>query len=63
MQVPFGNDAVDARDGEADQVDCGIGEDTATVDKIDTVVNCEKVIGAGSNGTPGGAAGRAARPR
>ena len=56
-KIPFGNDTVDARDGEADQVDCGIGEDTATVDKIDTVVNCEKVIGADSNGTPGGGGG------
>jgi hypothetical protein len=56
-KIPFGNDTVDARDGEADQVDCGIGEDTATVDKIDTVVNCEKVIGADSNGGGGGPGG------
>jgi RTX calcium-binding nonapeptide repeat (4 copies) len=56
-KIPFGNDTIDARDGEADQVDCGIGEDTATVDKVDTVVNCENVTGGGSNGTPGGGGG------
>jgi RTX calcium-binding nonapeptide repeat (4 copies) len=54
-KVPFGNDVIQARDGEADSIDCGIGEDTAYVDAIDTVANCEKVIGAGSNGNgPGG---------
>ncbi len=52
-KVPFGNDTINARDGEADQVDCGIGTDTAIVDALDTVANCEKVdLGAG--GGPGG---------
>ncbi len=42
--IPFGNDKIDARDGEADQVDCGAGEDTALVDTVDTVAdNCESV--------------------
>jgi len=42
--LPFGNDTIDARDGEADQVDCGPGQDTATVDAVDTVAaNCERV--------------------
>jgi RTX calcium-binding nonapeptide repeat (4 copies) len=42
--IPFGNDTIDARDGEADQVDCGPGEDTATVDAVDTVAaNCEQI--------------------
>jgi Ca2+-binding RTX toxin-like protein len=42
--LPFGNDTIDARDGEADQVDCGAGQDTATVDAVDTVAaNCERV--------------------
>ena len=27
-KIPFGNDTIDARDGEADQVDCGVGTDT-----------------------------------
>lgn len=51
-KIPFGNDTIDAADGEADQVDCGVGEDTAKVDAIDTVVNCEKVdrVGAAPSG-------------
>jgi Ca2+-binding RTX toxin-like protein len=53
-KIPFGNDVINARDGEADNVDCGIGQDKAVVDAVDTVANCETVEGAGSNGTPGG---------
>ena len=45
--VPFGNDTVNARDGEADSIDCGIGADRAVVDRIDTVANCETVEAAG----------------
>ena len=56
-KIPFGNDTIYARDGEADSIDCGIGTDTAYVDAIDTVANCEKVVGAGSNGTPDGGGG------
>jgi hypothetical protein len=42
--IPFGNDTIDARDGEADQVDCGPGEDKARVDAVDTVAaSCETV--------------------
>ena len=56
-KIPFGNDTIDARDGEADQVDCGTGNDTAIVDALDTVANCEKVdVGAGK---PGGGGGKA----
>ena len=51
-KIPFGNDVINARDGEADNVDCGIGQDKATVDAIDTVTNCETVEGGGSNGGP-----------
>ena len=54
-KIPFGNDIVNAKDGEADTIDCGVGNDTATVDAIDTVANCENVNTTGS-GTP------AARP-
>ena len=36
-----GNDRIEARDGGADYVDCGDGDDRATVDADDTVVNCE----------------------
>ena len=62
--IPFGNDTIDARDGEADQVDCGAGQDTARVDARDTVAaNCETVersagadgAGAGGSGGSGGA--------
>jgi len=42
-KIPFGNDVVNARDGEADTIDCGVGDDTANVDAIDTVANCEHV--------------------
>ena len=53
-KIPFGNDTINARDGEADNIDCGIGQDKATVDAIDVVSNCETVEGAGSNGGSGG---------
>jgi hypothetical protein len=59
-KVPFGNDTINARDGEADQVDCGIGTDTAIVDALDTVASCEKVdVGGpgGGGGAGGGGAG------
>jgi hypothetical protein len=53
--IPFGNDTIDARDGEPDQVDCGPGQDTATVDAVDTVAsNCETVDAKGGSGGPGG---------
>lgn len=61
--VPFGNDVIDARDGEADSVDCGPGNDRATVDALDTVSGCETVDRAApttpgtSTGTPGGTTG------
>ena len=42
-KIPFGNDIVNARDGEADMIDCGVGEDRAIVDAIDTVAACETV--------------------
>jgi hypothetical protein len=38
-----GNDRLEARDGQRDLVDCGPGNDTAIVDKIDTVKACETV--------------------
>lgn len=55
-KIPFGNDVVNARDGAADTIDCGVGEDVANVDAIDTVANCETVNKSGS-GTPSGPAG------
>jgi Ca2+-binding RTX toxin-like protein len=40
-----GDDELNAYDGSADLVDCGAGEDTATVDRRDTVIGCEHIIG------------------
>ena len=55
-KIPFGNDVVNARDGEADTIDCGVGQDRAIVDAIDVVANCETVEVAGAAPGPGGAA-------
>ena len=53
--IPFGNDTIHARDGEADQIDCGAGTDTAIVDAKDTVADdCEDVQRSGG-GDDGGA--------
>lgn len=51
---PSGNDTIDARDGEADTVDCGVGPaDVANVDAIDNVQGCETVNRGGSNDNGG----------
>jgi hypothetical protein len=58
--LPYGNDTIDARDGEIDSVICGAGADTVTADAIDVVSpDCETVTragtaapGAASPGTP-----------
>jgi Ca2+-binding RTX toxin-like protein len=68
----FGNDTIDARDGEQDSVQCGPGEDSVLADAIDLVADdCEHVDGAiaggpaqgsaGGGGARGGAAPRRAR--
>ena len=42
--IPFGDDTVYARDGEVDQVECGIGNDTVEADPDDQVApSCENV--------------------
>jgi glucose/arabinose dehydrogenase len=38
-----GNDVLEARDGQRDTVSCGLGRDTAFVDKLDRVTGCEVV--------------------
>jgi Ca2+-binding RTX toxin-like protein len=38
------DDQMLARDGEADEVDCGFGEDFAVVDVLDAVVGCEQIV-------------------
>jgi len=35
--LPFGNDVIDARDGEVDNIDCGAGQDEVMADGADTV--------------------------
>ena len=52
-QIPWGNDTIQARDGEKDNIDCGIGSDTAVVDTIDVIANCENVDGAAPGPGPG----------
>jgi hypothetical protein len=46
--VPWGNDTIDARDGEVDSIDCGVGEDVAIVDAADLVASCERVDTSGA---------------
>lgn len=41
--APVGNDTVHARDGEADRIECGVGNDVAFVDELDTTSGCETV--------------------
>jgi hypothetical protein len=54
-KVPFGNDTIYAQDGEADQIDCGIGDDVVYADAVDTTTNCETVNkGAAGPANPGG---------
>lgn len=43
LQGEGGDDVIDARDGQADSVDCGPGDDTVYADPQDAVVNCEHV--------------------
>jgi Ca2+-binding RTX toxin-like protein len=39
-----GRDVVFARDRHRDRIDCGGGRDTAKVDRVDVVRNCERVL-------------------
>jgi Ca2+-binding RTX toxin-like protein len=57
-KTPWGNDTINAQDGEADNVDCGPGTDTANVDAIDVVANCETVNTAGAKAPAGGNGGK-----
>ncbi len=57
----FGNDVIDARDGEVDKIDCGPGQDRLTADPVDVHSSCETVTGQdsgkGGGPTPGGGSG------
>lgn len=57
--IGSGNDTIYAQDGEADKVDCGPGTDTAYVDAIDSVANCENVQVAAAPAAPPGTGGPA----
>jgi Ca2+-binding RTX toxin-like protein len=63
----FGNDTIDARDGEQDSVQCGPGDDTVKADPIDRVADdCEHVLrdGAAAGGSSStGSSGKARRAR
>ena len=55
-KYPYGNDTVEARDGEVDSVTCGAGADTVNADAADVVApDCETVVRGGSPAGPGGA--------
>jgi Ca2+-binding RTX toxin-like protein len=57
-KLPYGNDTIDARDGEVDSIACGVGQDTVKADRIDVVASdCETVDTSGAPVSP--AAGRA----
>jgi Ca2+-binding RTX toxin-like protein len=40
----LGNDTIKSKDGHRDLVRCGVGRDVASVDKLDRVSGCERVI-------------------
>lgn len=56
--VPYGNDVIEARDGEVDVIDCGPGTDRAAVDATDVTANCETVDTAGGPTGPAAPGGQ-----
>ena len=61
-RYPYGNDTIEARDGEVDSITCGAGTDTVNADAQDVVApDCENVArsGSGSAPTPGSNSGTA----
>ena len=67
-RYPYGNDTIQARDGEVDSITCGAGTDTVNADAQDVVApDCEHVArgasgsaaAAGSGAAPGAVAKRA----
>jgi Ca2+-binding RTX toxin-like protein len=58
-KYPYGNDAIDAVDGEVDSIVCGFGQDAVRADAADVVdADCESVT-RGAAGARGGAGARA----
>lgn len=63
-KYPYGNDTIDAVDGEVDSITCGAGTDTVRADPQDIVApDCENVTRtAGGPATGGGTGGNATAP-
>jgi RTX calcium-binding nonapeptide repeat (4 copies) len=54
--IPHGDDTINARDGEADTVDCGVGNDTVVADAVDSLSNCETAdVGVAATAKPNAA--------
>jgi hypothetical protein len=52
-KLPYGNDIINAQDGEADSIACGFGTDVVNADAVDTVAgDCETVNRAGAAPVP-----------
>ena len=55
-KYPYGNDQIDARDGEVDSIACGFGTDTVLADTVDIVSkDCETVSTSPAPSPPGAA--------
>jgi hypothetical protein len=58
---PYGNDTIEARDGEVDSVTCGAGDDAVNADPQDVVArDCEHVV-RGAAGSAPGASGKSTK--
>ena len=53
-RMPYGNDTIEARDGEPDTITCGIGTDVVTADPADTVAADCETVNAGAGGQQSG---------
>jgi Ca2+-binding RTX toxin-like protein len=63
-KYPYGNDTVDALDGEVDSITCGAGQDTVKADAADVVApDCETVTRGAAPGGPGGGSSGTKRAR
>jgi hypothetical protein len=52
-KLPYGNDVINAQDGEADTIACGFGTDVVNADAVDAVAgDCETVNRAGAAPVP-----------
>jgi hypothetical protein len=63
-KYPYGNDTIDARDGEVDSVTCGAGTDSVLADAIDVVApDCETVTRGAAAAAPAPGAGAPTSPK